>query len=376
MRQRLNLLFEGDGRARWRMIAFSALSVSLCGFIGQLQGIELRGLQLISAGVGAIVFSAQLLLYAIRPTRTVPSVTGGLRRLLFSVLLLAVSALLALAAVKTGPWIQRIVVNRRLASALKHPTEPSPQTGVRGTQTESVSSIVSYALNSGIALSNDLTISSVGQVLTEAERELVAGHPNEASVILRIVPELISPVTGTVVRAPPEDFHGWIETLDRAQSRSSAPELIDEARRVRIALAEYRSKIETAVPSPNAVYILLPPEILALPKSSLQLTAGAVIDLRNLPPGVSALSPGTAPFFSGIKSDSSSREVFLMNGTQSLDNQSWAYVVFSNMVVQYSGGSLDISNAKFVNCRFDLTPASSSDRFADYIALGLPKFSN
>jgi len=378
MRERLDLLFENDDKARWRMIALSALSVALWGFIGQLFGGAVRDLELASATVGAIVFSSQVLIYTRVPTRVLASIYGPQRRFVVSALVIAVSALAAKTAAVTGPRIQKVIYNRRLESALAYTGPRQPSVGAPApTQKESVSSIVSYALQSGVMVRDDLIPSCTEELLAEAEDRIEAGNTVQGQLVLRVLEDLLSTITKRAVPVPPKYFASSIRTLDALQAKSPRPELTGEIRKVRLGLVEYRSRLETAIPDPKATRVLVP----AIPPPGegffrTPAPDGLVVDLRNVPPGISIIGPGEPPIFSGVKTDNPDRPVFLTNGTQKLDNLSWVNVVFSNMLVQYSGGFVELSNVKFANCRFELLPSPRSDDFADYVAMGLSQLSN
>ena len=100
---------------------------------------------------------------------------------------------------------------------------------------------------------------------------------------------------------------------------------------------------------------------------------GTVVDLRQVPPGKSMINPGDPPFFTGLKTDDPNHPIFLMNGTQKLDGMTWINVVFSHMVIQYTGGYVALQNVKFVDCTFELTDSAQGDTFANFVALELPE---
>lgn len=214
----------------------------------------------------------------------------------------------------------------------------------------------------------------VKELLSQAWQDVTTGHIARAEKALSISPVLLATATKQRTPAAPEFFKSSITTLDELQSRSSSVEIAEGVRGVRIILAQYRSALEVAKPLPTAAYYVLPKEAVRRSDGFRTLhidnVRQAVVDLREVPPGVSALVLGP-PGPPGIIANSE-LPVFVINGTQRLDGLTLINVVFSNMLIKYSGGPITLQNVKFVDCRFEFSVGANPDALADYVALDLP----
>jgi hypothetical protein len=218
----------------------------------------------------------------------------------------------------------------------------------------------------------------VHDLLASAAKDEQSGNSSKAEKTLTIIPVLLRRAKNDGVPAPPAYFTSSIDALNSLQSKTSSAQLVQDVRRSRIEFAEYRSKLSPSIlPDPKATYVLIPerpPFNLSQGPGSFQfdVSYGLVIDLKNVPPGQSILAPGDPPFFSGVKTDNPDRPIFMMNGTQPLDNMDWINVVFSHMHIRYSGGHVTLQNVRFVDCTFDFAQSAQSDQLANYVALELP----
>lgn len=216
----------------------------------------------------------------------------------------------------------------------------------------------------------------VRDLLAEARKDTASGNIPRAEKALTIVPVLLTRVVNETIPASPAYFSSALRDLNYVQSGAkSSPQLVKDVHQSRVIFAEYRSKLRPPiVPDPKATQVLVPYPLPPGPATiKLDALYGTVFDLRKVPPGVSIISPGNPPFFTGLRTDDPSHPIFLMNGTQKLDGMDWINVVFSHMVIQYTGGYVVLQNVKFVDCTFELTDAPEGDTFANYVALDLPE---
>lgn len=213
----------------------------------------------------------------------------------------------------------------------------------------------------------------IKELLSQAQDDFNSGRTTRAQKALAIVPVLLSSAKRTKIPAEPAFFSSSAERLNQLQSNAARGAVIEEIRSARITLAEYRSVLNRAVPSPGArVYVVSK----VIDERTFQFKVpeeGLVLDLKDYPAGLSLFRPGFFPRKpSGLTVDNPERPAFIMNGTQELDRRAWVNVVFLNMRIKYSGGSTELKNVKFVDCTFEFDADPRSDRLADYVALGLP----
>jgi hypothetical protein len=158
MKERLDNLFDGDTRSRWRIIIFSSLAVSVFGFIAQSSGVSLRDAQIGATAIGGIIFCAQVFFYVIPAKEPAEGLQLDTRPYLVRLALAAaVATLLAIAASASAPVVEAAVLNRRLRNALE---QRRADPNMRAIATNH---IVAYAMHSQLKLRSDLVATATGE---------------------------------------------------------------------------------------------------------------------------------------------------------------------------------------------------------------------
>lgn len=121
MIQRISFLFEEDASSRWRIIAITAMSATLCAVVSQYAGARLEVAQQGATIVGCLVFVFQLAHYAwLRPYPTVRIQLVPLRRqVLRPVTALVATGIIAKLLSIEAPRIDAKTAAQELAEAIK-----------------------------------------------------------------------------------------------------------------------------------------------------------------------------------------------------------------------------------------------------------------
>jgi len=170
-------------------------------------------------------------------------------------------------------------------------------------------------------------------------------------------------------RMPAEAFDSLMAGLDGIAVSGEGPTLQDSLMRARIVLAEYRSALEVAPLLPDDRTALAASRKLAL--NSHTRTGDfflPVVDGYGLPKGAEFLVPPSQL----LASDVWVEDLTLVGGTQTLDGIHWRDVMFIRSHIRYQGGELELRNARFVNCTFEIAKTGRGEDVARYITLDSP----
>lgn len=183
----------------------------------------------------------------------------------------------------------------------------------------------------------------------------------------------------------PRYFSEMIATLNEIQSKNPPVGVSTRLFAARIALASYRSSLESPpdIPSelrriPPGVRIITPQMLggravyritrgLSVPRGSRLLSHGAAINGTDIPDWQEMLSPPSRSI--SQNGDITVQGLVLIGGSQSLDGIIWENVTFFRERISYNGGDLALEGARFIDCVFDMEDSKTGRSLADYAAL-------
>jgi hypothetical protein len=180
--------------------------------------------------------------------------------------------------------------------------------------------------------------------------------------------------------APPGYFLKTVNLLNTA-ARIASSDVAKELFSTRIALAEYRSALQTPPDIPEKLATLrIPPGTpitsdmlngLAVYRITSQLhlyrnvnilSHGAVINGSEIPRGMDAFDP---PSKSLAENNEWIDGLILYGVNQTLDGIEWKNVVFVDSHIKYLGGDIKLESVRFVNCTFDVPGNPRGAQLAD-----------
>jgi len=205
--------------------------------------------------------------------------------------------------------------------------------------------------------------------------------PQTVSRILSTAASLVAVLQTEKRPAGSEFFASVVQQVDAIQLVDRG-ELFRQKFKVRLALANYRSRLNTEPPIPKAKAEFQSPSDISLgfsyqifgtvylPKNfhlSAAVPLGVALDGEHQPRTQDILTP---PSDSLEDNNVSVNGMILIGASQTLDGIDWENVAFINMRIIYRRGSMKLSNVQFINCTFDLPNNQAGARIADYAALG------
>ncbi|MGH9776564.1 MAG: hypothetical protein ACRD50_16655 [Candidatus Acidiferrales bacterium] len=231
----------------------------------------------------------------------------------------------------------------------------------------------------------------LGQTLEQSLASAQQKNPAQAVDQLNAAIVMIQDARTAQMQLPPDLFAETSGQLDRIHAELQDPQSAAVVQNARVELATLRSGIETFAPPARTVpwteTFRLSANSEFKPNSTarlaLQLNANYRLVAENTqkPQADSAgllldgTSLGEAEFFAPPSSrlyveNVRVEDVALQNGTQTLDGIHWTNVAFVGTSIRFTGGSLELRNARFIHCSFDFAPGDRSSRLADAIARG------
>lgn len=191
--------------------------------------------------------------------------------------------------------------------------------------------------------------------MQEAQRVADDGDFSRMDEMLKKARALFRDAEDRKLNAPPDVFESAIESLD--QLERTTPEAARAARPViddlRVVLANYRSTLEPA-PDLDAPFrgtpVRTPVEI-----AHLAITGGN--------PAIA--NPRPAKELAIRVSDVR----IIRPAQQQLDGIRWKDVTFVDTSIEYSGGPVELTNVRFVNCDFIVHSGPNGTRFLEYATL-------
>ena len=170
--------------------------------------------------------------------------------------------------------------------------------------------------------------------------------------------------------APSDFFRDSIQILNATSVNHTTPQTATEVLKTRVALAEYRSALESIPNGGSGLHFGKRGG-----RPALVVTGNNGFDGVNFlidDEASSAIQLG--PQLKGKLSEG----IFFANGvikggTQTLDGITWRNAVFVNTHIHYDGGELSLQNVTFVNCTFDVPPTKKGADLLDYAALAAPR---
>jgi hypothetical protein len=174
------------------------------------------------------------------------------------------------------------------------------------------------------------------------------------------------------------------QVTQQLQSLQSVPQLSQEVHNARLALASYRSAINSPPPLPRRTANLTPNlyekglalSIAAYPVSTtFNLSPpkpftlegnGAAFDARGMRIGQEIIIPATRSL---DENPIVIKDLVLIGATQTLDYITWDDVTFIDAHIKYQGGPVRLRHVRFVNCTFDFPSNDVGARVAEYAAL-------
>jgi hypothetical protein len=211
---------------------------------------------------------------------------------------------------------------------------------------------------------------AIRDLLAQAQDAINTGNQQRARRALEIATAFINTAKRQKVPAPNEYFAHTVNALDDLKRGASqgAQLALGEARRARVALAEYRSSLDPSTVPVGGV----PLKDTAIVTTQLVQLPASVFDGSRLPKGADMFGyPDKPPFLRTLASASTFQDLTLKNATQTLDGFRWVNVAFVNMHIRYRGGAVEIKNVIFVNCTLEFTDTPRTDTLASVIALRL-----
>lgn len=215
----------------------------------------------------------------------------------------------------------------------------------------------------------------VKELLSQAQQDIKEGNVVRAQRALNIAPAFLLAATKKKIPATPDFFSSSMVVLNQLQSNAPIPDIVGEVRDVKISLASYRSALEKPItPDPRATYYRVPVAPPPGGSETFKVPYGMVVDLRDLRQEWSAFPFDNTSRIPGVINDNADFPIFVINGTVDLDGREFVNVVFSNMLIRYSGGLAILKNVRFVSCKFQLQGGTPIDELLNYVALGLSEF--
>jgi hypothetical protein len=194
------------------------------------------------------------------------------------------------------------------------------------------------------------------------DRILHAAQTSSPKIAAQLVDTAASLIAVSRQERIPADPQYFKSTVADLQNLSAKNELANPVLSARLALAAYRSSLESrkGVPSnvpPSSGGIIIGPHqgVEAMTINGEQLTGNII---------------GLASSSSGKLSDQTwVKDANLIGGSQLLDGIYWENVTFVGMRIRYNSGETGLKGVRFINCTFDFTPSTASAELADAIAL-------
>ncbi len=195
------------------------------------------------------------------------------------------------------------------------------------------------------SLQSQQTQALIQQLLASAQ---TAKNPGSAAKVTLQAAELTTTLRTQKSPAPPDFFEQSLDALNHIGEQQN-PNIV----RVRMALAEYRSALETAPAD-------LKKRDVVTAKSTIRGPVRAAT-LSSLVPKGTLMIANPAPIaewtFSRFhKSFTDLNIVAEHGGSQVLDGIHWHHITFIGAHIIYDGGDLDLEDVRFVNCTFEVHP--------------------
>jgi hypothetical protein len=213
-----------------------------------------------------------------------------------------------------------------------------------------------------------LTISK--DLLSQAKEDISAKKTNRAIQAANSAEILLARATANHVPAKPDDFRELVADLNILNASSTLPALTETATNTRIVLANYKSSLE---PQPRMNGQQAPVE-----KSIVLSVEAATVNKSTLPGSFLVAPPGATfefletPFIRRLANGPSIQGVGFMNASQTLDGFHWDDVAFVSTLIRYEGGEVELRNARFINCTFQMSDSPRTAKVASYIVLDQP----
>jgi hypothetical protein len=197
-----------------------------------------------------------------------------------------------------------------------------------------------------------------------SEAEQNASKSNAVATVSALVDagELVSKATTLQVPAQPLFFEDVINSLNRLATSPVSGSIEQQIHNARLALAQYRSSIETVPPLPQRRVLIYQVQT---------IRGGAPKPARIIWNGPPQIDMFTIPLPEPPSVVSAAFEnVALENGWQKLDNAAWQNVTFVNMHLSYEGGNLVLFKVRFIKCTFEVSyHHPNAKELLDYAAL-------
>ncbi len=184
-------------------------------------------------------------------------------------------------------------------------------------------------------------------ILKEAEKASLDRNNVLAADLLNSTATAWEAAAAQRVVEPVGFFSSAIDTLNRIETDNT--KLGQDVHIVRLALADYRSSLQSA-PAPPTGPPTRSPTLISNMTFRLSAHGSLVINLE--PNQIVEI-----------------RNVRVINGHQDLAGFKWTDVTFIGTHITYRGGPADLANVHFVNCTFDLPYIPQAKKILDYAAL-------
>ena len=191
--------------------------------------------------------------------------------------------------------------------------------------------------------------------IQEAQKAADDGDFSKAIDLLKKSRALFNDAQDRKINAPPDIFASAIEDLremenDTPQAAGAAGPVLND---LRVLLANYRSSLQQA-PNLDGPFlgapVRTPGEI-----SHLSITGGSPAVANPHPAGQLAL------LVSDVR--------IIKPAFQALDGIRWKDVTFVDTSIEYSGGPVELTNVRFINCDFIVHSGANATKFLEYAAL-------